>query len=164
VRNSLSFAFATPTAASLMQPVVNAGSSLPHAHTASFSNTSPSKSMHPPIPATRTLTSHILSDHESYPPPRQRFRADNAPRILYNRQDLQVTVHRTVECDVELPLPYELEKHPLPPLPHVGATRCAAIVLKDASSASASSGSSAAGPSSGSDGSRSGAVSPALGG
>ena len=63
-----------------------------------------------------------------------------------------MTVHRTVECDVELPLPLScgLEKHPLPPLE---GARCAAIVLKDGSRASASSGS---------EGSRSDAGSPIL--
>jgi len=103
----------------------------------------------------------MISDHESYPPPRRRFHAGNAPHILYDRRDLQVTVHRTVECDVELPLPLscELEKHPLPPL---GGARCAAIVLKDAGRASASSESSAAGSSASSEGSGSGAVSPVL--
>ena len=72
-----------------------------------------------------------------------------------------MTVHRTVECDVELPLPLScgLEKHPLPPL---GDARCAAIMLKDGSRASASSESSAVGSSSGSEGSRSGAGSPIL--
>lgn len=72
-----------------------------------------------------------------------------------------MSVHRTVEYDVELPLPLsrELEKHPLPPL---GSARCAAIVLNDVGRASASSESSVAGSSSGSESSRSGAVSPVL--
>jgi hypothetical protein len=164
VRDSHSFAFATPTAALLMQSMMNTGSSLLHAHTASFSNTSPSNSITPSVfPTTRMLTFQISSDHESYPPPRRRFRASNERRTLYNRQDLQVTVHRTVECDMELSPPCELEKHPLPPLSHVGAARCAVILPKEARRASGSPNSSATSSSSGFGGSRSGVVSPALG-
>jgi len=108
--------------------------------------------------AYRILFQYITNDHESYPPPRLHFRARNTPRILYEGQGVQVTVHRTVEHDVELPPPCELEKHPLPPLPHMWSARCPAIVLRDASH-SPSSGSSATG--SISEGSGNGTAPPA---
>ena len=134
----------------LTRPGRDIGSSLLRVLTAFSSNTLPSKQI-PLFSAARRLTSqsHDLSDHETYPPPRRQVRATNAPRILYDGQDLRVTVHRTVEYDVELPPP---------PLPthHLGT----AIVLKDMNRAS-SSGSSTVGSSSGSEFSRSGAASPA---
>lgn len=105
-----------------------------------------------------TLTSYTSSDLETYPPPRQRRRR-NTPRIIYDGQDVQVTVHRTVECDVQLPLPFssELGKHPLPPPAHEGITPSAAIVLKDVSHASGSR-SSTVGSNSGFEGTESGAM------
>jgi hypothetical protein len=83
------------------------------------------------------------------------------PRIRSHDQDLQITIQRTVERDLELalPPPCELPKHSLAP-PHVGV-RGATVVLKDARHAS-SSGSSAADSSSSStlEGSNIGVVSP----
>ncbi|KAH9061079.1 hypothetical protein EDB87DRAFT_1821666 [Lactarius vividus] len=103
--------------------------------------------------AYRILFQYITNDHESYPPPRRRIPATNAPRILYDGQDLRVAIHRTVEYDVTLPLP-PLPKHPLPT--HRLGT---AIVLKDMGRAS-SSGSSTVASSSRSEFSSSGAASP----
>ncbi|KAI0000207.1 hypothetical protein BJV74DRAFT_148332 [Russula compacta] len=86
--------------------------------------------------AYRILFQFITNDLETYPPPRRRRRR-NTPRIIYNGQDVQVTVHRTVECDVQLPLPFSSELG-LPPPTHKGNTRRAAIALKDVSHASSS--------------------------
>ncbi|KAF8260824.1 hypothetical protein EI94DRAFT_1747426 [Lactarius quietus] len=106
--------------------------------------------------AYRILFQYITDDHEAYPPPRQRVHAANAPRILYDGQDVQVAIHRTVEYDVELPSPPlpTLNKHPLSKY-QLGN----AIVLKDVSNASAY-GSPSLGSSSGSESSRSGRASP----
>ncbi|KAI0252473.1 hypothetical protein BJV78DRAFT_1281597 [Lactifluus subvellereus] len=111
--------------------------------------------------AYRVLFQYITDDRDTRPPPLRRFRNchnNNAtPRIFYHGRDVQVTVHRTIECDMELPRPppCQLPKHS--PSPPQMSARGATIVLKGVRHA-ASSGSSAADSNSGC--SKSGAVSP----
>jgi hypothetical protein len=132
------------------------GSSRLRVLTAFSSNTSQSKRTTLFLPL--TSQSHDNSDHDAYPPPRQRARVANGPRILYDGQNVEVAIHRTIEYNVELPSPPtpSLHKHPLSK--HSLGN---AIVLKDMSSGSCY-GSPSLGSTSGSEFGGSGAASPVI--